>query len=107
MEFIASVTGVPPSAMPILQSQLEAFGCRVLLDSGFERPAAGKLLSDCTGVIDSPSGKIRFEYREPTLKVWLIEDHGHFAKALLIGGVKQMIGEAIELASQQRRGAVA
>jgi hypothetical protein len=102
VEFLASVHPVPESAMPILQSQLEAFGCRVLVDSGFERPQAGRVCQDMTGVIDSPSGKIRFEYRGSTLKVWLIEDKGHFARALLVGGVKQMIGEAVELAKHTK-----
>jgi len=78
---------VPPAVLPILARQLRRFGARVEFES--ER----------AGVVKHLSGKLRFEHNgSARLHVAVIEECGHFPKSMLIGGIRQTVQEAVELA---------
>jgi hypothetical protein len=74
-----------PEALPILAQQLRAFGARV----SFEDQWAGLVMAE--------SGTLFFRYEDHRLHVAIVEDHGHFPKALIIGGIKQTVEEANEI----------
>ena len=75
---------VPAAALPAIADELRKFGAAVFFDS-----------ATC-GRVHSPSGKMRFEHRDNRLHVDLVEDPGHFPPALIIGGIKQTVAEAVE-----------
>lgn len=83
---------VPEEALPLIADQLRAFGARVKFSDGWN------------GIVVSESGKMFFAYDRGTLKVTVIEDAGHFPKALLIGGVKQTVEEACEIIRRRSPG---
>jgi hypothetical protein len=76
----------PRSVLPILKTQLEQFGARVHFQS------------ETRGHVESIAGKLEFEHVGQQLSIWVCEDKGHFTPALLMGGIKQMVSEARELA---------
>jgi hypothetical protein len=77
----------PVSTLPILAKQLEAFGAKVT----FTTPTHG--------TVDSIAGRLGFTHSPANiLTIWVAEDAGHFAPRLLVGGIKQMVGEAREIA---------
>ena len=73
-----------PRALPILAQQLRAFGARVEFQNGW------------SGIVASEAGEMFFRYADETLTVTVTKDQGHFARLLLIGGIKQTIEEANE-----------
>ena len=79
---------VPATALPVLQAQLEAFGARVTI----AEPQAGTV----SGTIEHMAGRMEFKHADSVLLIVLTADAGHFARSLLIGGVKQMVQEAAE-----------
>jgi hypothetical protein len=81
---------VPPEALDILEKQLKFSGAEIR----FDKP------DKSAGAVSTPSGELSFHYENRALSVKLIRDHGHFSRALLVGGVRQMIEEAIELAQK-------
>lgn len=80
----------PAEILPVLKQQLESFGARVIFDTPF------------SGRVDSIAGKLHFVHTGQTLTISLLEDQSHFAPALLLGGIKQMVGEALELVQQSK-----
>ncbi len=79
-----------PEALPIIAEQLRAFGARVT----FDRQWAGLVMSE--------SGTLFFRYNNHVLTVSVVEDLGHFTRALMIGGVKQTVEEANEIVRRAR-----
>ena len=78
--------GVSPRSLEILASQLRGFGAEVVFDG----PLSGR--------IQSVSGEMVFLHDgDEGLTVSLTRDAGHFPLNLLVGGIRQMIEEAVEL----------
>jgi hypothetical protein len=77
--------GVSVEALPVLKRQLEEFGARVHFES------------ETTGRVDSVSGSLAFIHDRHALTVTVIEDRGHFPRALMIGGIRQTVAEAQEI----------
>jgi len=80
-----SVEGVSPAVISLLQKQLREFGATVTDDR-----------------VISVSGEMTFRMVGSTLEVFVEKDFGHFPRMLLIGGIRQMIQEAMELAGSSR-----
>jgi hypothetical protein len=76
---------VPIEVLSLLAKQLEMFGADVVF--GTHR----------SGVVMSPAGTMSFFHDEGTLWVTIVEDLGHFPRAMMIGGIKQTVYEAVEL----------
>jgi hypothetical protein len=89
------VENVPAAALPILYRQLEGFGSRILLES------------EGRGVCESVSGTMRFDHEGDVLTVRVVKDAGHFPRFLILGGIRQTILEAVELANKGVRHAAA
>jgi hypothetical protein len=83
-----------PEALPIIARELRSFGARVT----FERQWAGLVMSE--------AGTLFFRYNEGTLTIAVVEDRGHFARNLMIGGIKQTVEEANEEARRINRALV-
>lgn len=75
-----------PEALPIVAKELRAFGARVTFEDGW------------AGVVASEAGTLTFKYSDGRLFVTVKEDFGHFPRLLLIGGIKQTVSEANEIA---------
>ncbi len=76
-----------PCSLPALQKiaeQLRGFGCNV----HFDTPESGRVTHD--------AGALRFSHRDGHLTVEIVQDHAHFPRRLLIGGIRQVIEEAVE-----------
>lgn len=82
------VPNVPAAALPILYQQLEGFGSTILLEDNSK------------GVCEHMSGTMRFEHVGDVLTVRVIKDNGHFPRLLILGGIRQTILEAVELANK-------
>jgi hypothetical protein len=76
-----TVDRVSPAAVALLKTQLLGFGAVITDD-----------------LVVTPSGEMRFRHEGLVLEVVVVKDHGHFPRLLLIGGIRQMIEEAVELA---------
>lgn len=77
-----------PEALPIVAKELRAFGARVSFENGW------------AGVVASEAGTLAFRYSDGLLFVTIKEDLGHFPRMLLIGGIKQTVSEANEIAQR-------
>lgn len=75
-----------PEALPIVAKELRAFGARVSFENSW------------AGVVASEAGTLAFQYLDGLLFVTIKEDLGHFPRMLLIGGIKQTVSEANEIA---------
>jgi hypothetical protein len=84
------VSNVPASALPVLYRQLEGFGARITLEDN------GR------GVCEHMSGTMRFDHVGDVLTVRVVRDSGHFPKFMILGGIRQTILEAVELAQKGR-----
>jgi hypothetical protein len=82
------VPNVPASALPVLYRQLEGFGSRIILEG------------EGRGMCEHFSGKMRFEHLDGVLTVRVIEDAGHFPRFMVLGGIRQTILEAVEIAER-------
>lgn len=80
---------VSSGALSVLMEQLDSFGVTVLFE---ECPIAG-----ITGTLTCDAGAMRFHHHADKLTVDLVDDRGHFSRSMLIGGMRQMIEEAVEL----------
>lgn len=69
----------------MLAEQLRGFGVEVWFDA----PHAGELI--CL------SGKMLFYHDGEKLTLEIVQNEGHFTRAILIGGMRQLIEEAAEL----------
>ena len=82
-----SFDNVPPAAVPVLIEQLDQFGARFTLAA--HRSDWSEFQHD--------SGRVRFRHEADTLHVRVVEDAGHFPHSMLIGGIRQMVEEAVEI----------
>ena len=89
---------VPVAAIAELIRQLKEFGSRVSITSHADWHAAwdDKLI---TGTIDHDSGQLIFVYDATLerLSITLVKESGHFPRLLLIGGIRQLVYEAVEV----------
>jgi hypothetical protein len=88
IEALFSRSDVPARAVGILENQLNMYGCRVLWNS------------EHSGVIESSAGRLTFSYKGGALAVSLIRC-SVFPRPMLVGGIRQMVEEAIELAKRE------
>ena len=79
-----SFPNVPLAVLPRLGEQLRHFGVEVLFES------------ESSGWISSLCGRASFEHSEGKLTILVVEDRGHFPHKMLIGGIRQLVEEAIE-----------
>ena len=78
---------VPLKAINLMAEQLSDVGQDVRFDDG-----------GLSGIVDGPSGLMRFRWEAGRLDVRVESDHGHFPELMLIGGIRQFVEEAIERA---------
>jgi hypothetical protein len=91
---IIQCRNVPVSAVPVLAAQLAEYGAAITFDpSNTERVISGS--------IEHVSGSMRFLHMDNRLIVELVKDSGHFPRLLLIGGIKQLVREAVEMLQPQ------
>lgn len=74
----------PLSALPAIAAELRKFGCDVSFDN------------ETSGDVEHAAGKLLFSHRDGVLLVEIVENHGHFPRLLLIGGIRQMVEETVE-----------
>lgn len=83
-----------PEALPIVAKELRAFGATVSFENGW------------AGIVTSEAGTLTFIYSDGLLRVTVKKDLGHFPRMLLIGGIKQTVSEANEVARRAHAGIV-
>ncbi len=85
---------VTAAILPQLAQQLESHACKVV----YGRHPDGVI----HGTVESIAGRMTFTLDESAsvLHVTLTADSGHFPRMLLIGGIKQMVAEAVEAATR-------
>jgi hypothetical protein len=81
---------VPHQALPLMADQLRGFGVKV----DFEDHARGA--GSCI------AGRFEFTHRESELHIKVTQDHGHFPRLMLIGGIRQFVREACELVQREQ-----
>ena len=74
----------PIRALRPIAEQLRLFGCCIYVDT------------PTVGTVEHTSGRLRFWHCDETLYVEIIENRGHFSRALLIGGMRQVVEEVVE-----------
>lgn len=74
---------VPEAAVSLMAEQLTGFGADVELFEG-------------GGKVHSVSGVLAFRLNKGTFAVRVERNEGHFSDAMLLGGVRQFVEEAIE-----------
>jgi hypothetical protein len=84
---------VPVEVLSILEKELKMFGANVLFDS------------NRSGVVMSAAGTMSFFHDDHALTITIVEDLGHFPRAMVIGGIKQTVYEAVELYNLRRANA--
>jgi hypothetical protein len=76
---------VPAEAVLVLARQLEALGARVAFEA------------ELAGVCHHPSGTMRFTHVGDMLLIEVLDHKGHFPDKMVIGGIRQMIEEAVQM----------
>lgn len=89
---VLTVHGVTQEALPLLGEQMEKHGASLQLVTLGDRVAGS---GDCA------SGRFIFRYENERLTIKLLENHNHFPAAMLIGGLRQMAEEAMELVNKR------
>ena len=74
----------PPDVVGTLVTQLRGYGCEVTFESLYK------------GRVTHLAGVVEFEYVDAVLHATLALNNGYFADKLLIGGIRQLIEEAVE-----------
>jgi len=74
----------PLSALPAIAAELRKFGVAVTFEA------------ETFGSVQHAAGLIRWTHDGQHLHIEIVENHGHFPKLLLIGGIRQMVEEAVE-----------
>jgi hypothetical protein len=74
----------PLDALPGIAAQLRLFGVTV----DFEDSRSGE--------VASIAGRLRFSHSGDVLSVSIVEDFGHFPKAMIFGGIRQVVEEVVE-----------
>jgi hypothetical protein len=77
----------PIQALPKVAEYMRDIGALVVFDS----PSSGH------GTVIS--GSFEFRHDGEFLKVWITEDQCHFPKRMLVGGLRQLVSEAVEAIS--------
>lgn len=78
-------TGIPIAAIELMAEEMRSFGALIL----FDNPLKGSIIH--------LSGEGTFEHDgKDTFTVVITKDCNHFGPRLLIGGIKQLIEEAVE-----------
>jgi hypothetical protein len=83
-------TGVPSKALPMLARTLEEYGAKVAFES------------ETKGMVEHDAGRLSFEHSGVILTVVVEHNAGHFPTMLLVGGVKQLVSETVELLLRRR-----
>jgi hypothetical protein len=84
------VANVPVEVLPIVADYVRGFGVDVLFGEGKLR-----------GAVRCVSGSAVFEHNGKedgggVLSVTVLRNEGHFTERMLIGGLRQLVGEAVE-----------
>jgi len=74
----------PLSALEAIAAELRKFGVQVV----FITPNDGEAISI--------AGRLEFWHDGETLHVRVLQDLGHFSRSMLIGGMRQLVQEAVE-----------
>jgi hypothetical protein len=74
----------PLSALPAIAEELRKFGVTV------------EFASETCGFVFIDAGTIHFDHEYGELEIRIVEDLGHFPPKMLIGGIKQLVEEAVE-----------
>ena len=92
MSLIVDCPDVTRAILPLVATQWESYGAKITFDT----PASG--------VVQTISGRLTFTHDDvaSVLRVTVIDDAGHFPRMLLIGGIKQIVAEAVEAATRTR-----
>jgi len=84
---IVNYPNVPVAAIPLLAGQLRDHGALVRFDE--QNPGSG--------LVRHESGTFSFTHRaDLVLSVTILHTAGHFPRLMLIGGIRQLVEEAIE-----------
>jgi len=49
-----------------------------------------------SGFVTSISGRLKFTHDGESLQITILENHGHFPRAMLVGGMRQVVEEVVE-----------
>jgi hypothetical protein len=92
MSIVVDCPNVTRAILPLLATQLESHGAHITFDT----PASG--------IVQTVSGRMTFTHDDiaSVLRVTVVDDAGHFPRMLLIGGIKQMVAEAVEAVTRIR-----
>jgi hypothetical protein len=74
----------PAGVLPFIASEVEKYGCVVDWES--ER----------SGWVRSVAGAIMFRHDGNFLHCEIANNNGHFSKAMLVGGIRQLVEETME-----------
>ena len=86
MELLVTLPNVPAGSLSTVADELRQYGAHVVFETR------------CTGYVESIAGRVNFIHDgQSTLMIFLVLDRGHFPRALLIGGIRQTVSEAVEL----------
>jgi hypothetical protein len=83
---------VPFRALDVLAAELRSVGMVVNFDN--ESVNCG------SGSAEGISGRLEFLHVGEHLTVTITEDKGHFPEAMLLGGIRQLVSEAVELVNK-------
>jgi len=89
-----TIPNVPREALEIMRADLEKHGVMVTVFTVFPNAIFPESVR---GRIRCVSGAMLFQHNtDNSLYLELVEDSGHFPRAILIGGIRQMVEEAVE-----------
>ena len=74
----------PLSALPAIAAELRKFGVAVTFEA------------ETFGSVQHAAGKIHWQHDGEHLHVQIVDDNGHFPRLLLIGGIRQLVEEAVD-----------
>ena len=83
---------VPGPAIDSLIDTIREHG----VDFEFHRSRYGVETFRAFGTFKSVAGAGSFEYFRKTLTVTITRDNGHFSRLMIKGGLRQLVGEAVE-----------
>jgi hypothetical protein len=81
---------VPLEVLDEIAWELEQYGCNVAFEEGRRR-----------GHMSCPAGAVQFDHANGNLTVVILLDKGHFPKGMLVGGMRQLVEEAVERFQQK------
>ena len=78
------VANVPARAVDVLITELEKHGVKFAMVNAYR------------GAAMSEAGTALFSWEDEVLTVTVTRNEGHFSERMLRGGLKQLVGEAVE-----------